>query len=302
MTGLSESAQGRSSLNLTPGFISSLASDMLARVLLSFSYKQQESTSRGATANYNLENCLDFAKETIPNFLTYIQGKRVLDYGCGLGWQTVKMALSGADFVTGVDIDQRRLKHARELASVSRVGAKTKFTSTLPKEQFEVTVSLCCFEHYADPQNELRNMVGLTDRGGLILLAFAEPWFSHSGSHMNDFFKIPWVNLLFPEKAVLQARCKYRQDGAERYEEIVGGLNRMSVSRFERIIRQSGLRVVHKRVYPTRALPVVVHVPVIRELLTYACACVLEKQGYRSCPEQPRCATAPPLFVHMLGQ
>ena len=267
----------RAAMNAKTTSLASLACSVLERILLSFSYEQEEAATRGATANYNLENCLSFAQQAIPDFLGHIRGKNVLDYGCGLGWQSVRMALSGAKSVTGFDLDEKRLNYARQLASASGASHNTNFISELPKEQFEVTVSLCSFEHFANPEQELRKMSDLTECNGYILIAFAEPWFSHSGSHMNDYIRIPWINLLFPERVVMQARRKYRQDGAQRYEAVVGGLNKMSVSRFERIIQRSGLKVVHKRLYPTLGIPLVIHVPVIRELLTSACACVLNK-------------------------
>jgi putative methylase len=47
-----------------------------------------------------------------------IEGKKVLDLGCGTGVLAIGAALLGAEQVTGVDIDERALAVARENASL----------------------------------------------------------------------------------------------------------------------------------------------------------------------------------------
>jgi 2-polyprenyl-3-methyl-5-hydroxy-6-metoxy-1,4-benzoquinol methylase len=200
----------------------------------------------GATANYNINNCLDFAKETIPNFVDLIRDRAVLDYGCGHGWQAVAMALNGASRVCGVDIREDLLEQGRRLAEKYAVQDKVQFTSC-PTDLFDVVISLSAFKHFSHPEKELAQIAYLVRPGGLVVISFAEPWYSHSGSHMNDFIRIPWINLLFSEKVVLKVRQRYRDDGAKRYEDVIGGLNRMSVARFKRIILNSGMEVCDLR-------------------------------------------------------
>jgi hypothetical protein len=112
---------------------------------------------------------------------------------------------------------------------------------------------------------------------GRIVITFAEPWYSNNGSHMGGFCRLPWVNLLFAERTIMNVRSLYRTDGAQRFIEIEGGLNQMSVAKFERIMRSSGMRIESLRLWPTKGLPLVTGVPVLRELLTSACSCVLQK-------------------------
>jgi hypothetical protein len=116
-----------------------------------------------------------------------------------------------------------------------------------------------------------------TKPGGKVVVSFAEPWYSPRGSHMGGFTRIPWVNLLFAEKTVMRVRARYKSDGATRYEEVEGGLNRMTVARFERIMRNSGMQFHGVRLMPVKKLPLVSHIPVARELLTAAASCVLTK-------------------------
>ena len=118
--------------------------------------------------------------------------------------------------------------------------------------------------------------------GGEILLSFAEPWYSHSGSHIGGYARIPgtnkavpWVNLFFSDRALLALRAKFRPDHPAHLEDIEGGLNKMTLAKFRRIVRNSGLIVRDLRYFPTLGLPLVSRIPVIRELLTSAVSCTL---------------------------
>jgi 2-polyprenyl-3-methyl-5-hydroxy-6-metoxy-1,4-benzoquinol methylase len=51
-----------------------------------------------------------------PGLLAIMRDKRVLDFGCGDGFQTVALARAGASEVMGVDINPIRLKHGRGMA------------------------------------------------------------------------------------------------------------------------------------------------------------------------------------------
>jgi ubiquinone/menaquinone biosynthesis C-methylase UbiE len=54
-------------------------------------------------------------------------GKRVLDYCCGSGDDTVGMAKMGAREVVGIDLSEAGLKHGRQKAIAENVEDKTKF-------------------------------------------------------------------------------------------------------------------------------------------------------------------------------
>lgn len=256
------------------------------RLLLLLSRKPGSSEYGGATLNYTVENALDFPKKTIPNLLDQIKNKMVLDYGCGPGYQAVAMALEGAKSVVGVDIIQTWLEHGRALAADNECDDRISFSESASflgdssnREKFDVT--LCCgsFEHFADPARELANMKSMIRPGGKILITFAEPWLSPRGSHMDNFCRVPYINILFPEKTVMAVRSRFKEDGATRYEEILSGLNKMTLAKFERIIVNSGLRVEHQNYFATKDLPVVKNIPYLREFLVSAVSCTLVKDS-----------------------
>lgn len=184
----------------------------------------------------------------------------------------------GAKSVVGIDIQD--LSVARNRAAELKCSDKVRFVDRLAPEivgTFDVAVSCSSFEHFSDPEHILRQMIDSVKPGGIIIVSFAEPWYSPHGSHMNFFTKVPWVNLLFSEKAVMQVRSRFRNDGAVRYEDVEGGLNRMSLAKFEKIIRNSGMKIEFLDYYAVKRIPLVKKVPVIRELLVASAACVLRK-------------------------
>lgn len=256
------------------------------RLLLRFARNPNE-PEIGATAHYTLENCLDFARETIGGFDELIKGRRVLDYGCGPGFQAVAMRQTcGADFVFGLDVVEDWMAVARARAKQAGCDEKVQFGTRIPdylEGAFDVVVSLSAFEHYRDPANELQKMRRQLKPDGLILLSFAEPWYSHSGSHINNFTKlpfsnapVPWLNLFFSESAMLTLRSRFRDDHPDKLEDTSGGLNRMTVARFERIVAESGMTVSNVKLFATRGIPMVTKLPVLRELFTSAASCVLQ--------------------------
>ena len=256
------------------------------RILLSISRKPGSSEYGGATANYTVGNALDFPKKTIPGLLDHIKNKVVLDYGCGPGYQAVAMAREGAKSVVGIDIVQAWLDSGRALAAENKCDDRVSFSEagsflrdSSKRGKFDVV--LCCgsFEHFEDSAKELSHMKSLTRPGGKILITFAEPWLSPHGSHMDGFCRLPYINVFFSEKTVMAVRSRFKDDGATRYEEILSGLNRMTLAKFERIIRNSGLRVEHQNYFATKNLPVVKNIPFLREFLVSAVTCILVKDA-----------------------
>jgi SAM-dependent methyltransferase len=241
--------------------------------------REPESADKvGPTRNYTLENALDYATKTVPNFHDYIRDKDVLDHGCGPGWQALAMVASGARSAHGVDIRDVWIEHGRRIAREHGLSDRVTYSHEIPR-QFDVCVSLGAFEHYSDPESELLRMVAAVKPNGLVIISWAEPWFSPHGSHFSTFFRLPWLNLLFSERTLLEARRKYKSDGATHFHEIAGGLNQMTVARFERALERSGCVILEKHLIAVKKIPFVTRIPVLRELMTAACSCVLRKRN-----------------------
>lgn len=228
----------------------------------------------GGTAKATIETALDFFLKTVPDFLDLTDGASVLDFGCGFGWQAAALARRGRN-VTGLDLPRPVFEDSWRALMAEH--PTLQLTTRPPAETFDVVYSCSAFEHFSDPASILELMRERVRPGGKVVISFAEPWYSPRGHHMDGITRVPWVNLLFPEADVMAVRALYRHDGARRYEEVEGGLNRMTVARFERLMHGSGMRVLSLRLFPVKGLPLVTEVPVVRELLTSACSAVLEK-------------------------
>jgi 2-polyprenyl-3-methyl-5-hydroxy-6-metoxy-1,4-benzoquinol methylase len=266
-------AQTKTQANFKPAELTRLGE----KILMSLCRDPNGSDYRGGTVNTSVETALDFLKKTVPNFQSYLKGK-VLDFGCGWGNQSVAMGKAGAGEVVGLDI--RLHDFARTLAIDHDCSDRVRFVDHLELEElqsFDMVLSCSAMEHYADPAGMLDLMKRALKPGGVIIISFAEPWYGPRGSHFDAFSRLPWVNLLFSEKTILRVRTHFRRDGAQRFEDVEGGLNRMSVAKFERIIGASGLEREFFRVYVTKNMPLLGHIPVARELFASAVTCVLRK-------------------------
>lgn len=201
-----------------------------------------------------------------------LAGKRVLDYGCGEGWQSKSLAERFNCEVVGVDIDAKRIQRARELSGL------VYFTNWLSDDtpQFDVIVSQNAFEHFQKPPAAmLRYWRGLLKPGGTVLLTFGPPWFAPFGAHMQFFCRVPWIHLIFPERVVLKVRQLYRDEEYPApctYEK--AGLNKMTVARFERLINEGGFELVYRVDRHVRGIKV----PWLRELFTNHISVVLKKE------------------------
>lgn len=249
------------------------------RVLLACCRDPKAPDYPGGTVLTNVANALDFLDKTVPNFRRLISG-RVLDVGCGWGYQAVAMATAGgATEVWGLDIQWH--ERARQLAQEHGCSDRVRFVDQLPLSvlgSFDMVLSCSSMEHFSDPPAMVELMKNAVKPGGLIVISFAEPWYGPRGSHFDAYSRLPWVNILFSEATVMKVRSRFRNDGARRYEEAQGGLNRMSIAKFGRIIRGSNLEVEFFKVYIAKGLPLLDRIPVTRELFASAAAAILRKR------------------------
>ena len=82
----------------------------------------------------------------------YVQGRRVLDAGCGVGYGTRMLVDAGAADVVGVDISDEALAHARQKFSLEGITFIKDDCQTLTKVRapFETVVAFESLEHVVD--------------------------------------------------------------------------------------------------------------------------------------------------------
>jgi len=199
-----------------------------------------------------------------------IRGKVVIDFGCGAGAQAIELAQRGSLHVYGVDISERLLEVARQQAEQQSCRNVT-FCTAAP-ELADVIVTLDAFEHFADPAAILQTMASMLKPTGYIIASFGPTWYHPLGGHLFSVF--PWAHLIFTESALCRWRSHIRSDGATKFSEVEGGLNQMTIGRFERLIVNSALKIESLEAIPIRPLRKF-HNRATREFLTAIVRCKL---------------------------
>ena len=179
-----------------------------------------------------------------------LKGKSVIDFGCGVGRESVVIAQHGAARVIGIDIRDSVLEQARKRAREEGVGDTCVFARSTD-DRCDILVSLDSFEHFADPAEILRLMHNLLNASGRALIEFGPPWLHPYGGHLFSVF--PWAHLIFTENSLIRWRSDFKKDGATHFSEVSGGLNQMTVSRFLTLLDHSDFRTLRFEAVPIRA-------------------------------------------------
>jgi SAM-dependent methyltransferase len=199
-----------------------------------------------------------------------VAGRVVIDFGCGEGAEAIEMALRGAKRVIGIDIREKMLETARRAAETHGVADRCIF-SIHTDERADLIFSIDSFEHYGDPGAVLRQMRKLINDNGRVYISFGPSWYHPLGHHLPVF---PWAHLIFTERALIRWRSDFKSDGARRFCEVEGGLNQMTIRRFERLVAESEFRVERFETVPIRTLRLL-HNRLTREFLTSVVRCTL---------------------------
>lgn len=200
--------------------------------------------------------------------------KDVIDFGCGSGEEAVELAQHGAR-VVGIDIREDQLELGRARAADAGLGDRCRFAMSTT-EPADIVVSVDSFEHFEDPAAVLRSMFDLLRPGGRVMVSFGPPWYHPLGGHLFSIF--PWAHVIMSEKALIRWRADIRSDGATRFEEVEGGLNRMTIARFERLVAASPFVLERVSLVPIRPLRRLHH-RFTREWTTAVVRATLRKAG-----------------------
>jgi len=211
------------------------------------------------------------------SFLEGIAGKTVIDFGCGEGDEAIELARGGANRVIGIDIREEVLRVARQKASASGVNHVCSFVQNT-QEHADVIISLDAFEHFAEPAAVLQIMSTLLKADGEVVASFGPTWYHPLGGHLFSVF--PWAHLIFSEEALIRWRSGFKTDGATRFGEVAGGLNQISIRKFERIVAESPLQFASLEAVPIRKLRWL-HNRLTREFTSAVVRCRLVKRGGR---------------------
>jgi len=106
-----------------------------------------------------------------------LQGKKVLDFGCGSGWMSIALAERGCD-VVAVDLSLQSLKKARQAASEKGLENRITFCQMngealgIKSSQFDFVIGNAII-HHLDVQNAFQEIREILKKGGVAY--FVEP-------------------------------------------------------------------------------------------------------------------------------
>ncbi len=226
-----------------------------------------------------------------------LQSADVVDIGCGAGQKTLVWAEHGARSVVGLDPDPARIAAAERLTQMRGMSAVVRYVvgtaedAPLPGASADVVIATEVMEHLPDPAGFLRECERILRPGGRVLLNF-KTFYSPRGAHITDWVPIPWNHLLFRERTlvgVLRRMAAVEPYLSYHYPSLLdeppptdlvaladGGLNRMTLRAFDRLLDQTGLEVAERRLTgygggsqnaPMRALTHLARIPLLNELV-----------------------------------
>jgi SAM-dependent methyltransferase len=217
--------------------------------------------------------------DRFPSSLLDVTGKTALDVGCGSGQLCFERARRGARRVVGADLFPASARanleaQSREVAGRVEIVETDGTLRELAGDRFDFVFSKDSFEHFAEPEAIVKRMVAVVQPDGRLVIGFGPLWKGPRGGHIDFMTKVPWAHLLFPEDVILAERRRFRpEETARRFEEVRGGLNRMTLERFESIMATAG---VERRYFATnvsenpvvRAMKVAATIRPLREYFT----------------------------------
>ncbi|HVV43642.1 MAG TPA: methyltransferase domain-containing protein [Bryobacteraceae bacterium] len=207
-------------------------------------------------------------------FLRSAAGRTIIDFGCGEGAEAVEIARCGARRVIGLDFREEVLQIGRRRAAEAGLEGVCQFAASTG-ERADIIVSIDAFEHFDDPAGILRVMDSLLKPDGSIVATFGPTWYHPLGGHAFSVF--PWAHLVFGEEALLRWRAHFRDDGARTFSQVSGGLNRMTIRRFERIVGESPFAFASFEAVPIRGFRPL-HNALTREFFSAIVRCRLVKR------------------------
>ena len=221
-----------------------------------------------------------------------LEGKRVLDIGCGFGGKSVAYAENGAA-VTGVDLDPVHaagaLVYARKRGSP--IDVVTGDAADLPFREgaFDLVIANDSMEHFSKPAPALEEFARVTKSGGSVFLFFT-PWGSPLASHLYDYIHTPWCHLIYSDEMLEQlldlsltrrGEKDPQGEAARMMNDYRSSNNRIDVSGYRRILEGVGsLETVFEELKPPRFgfLGPLTSIPHIGELFTGTVTAVLRKR------------------------
>jgi len=240
-----------------------------------------------------------------PRFWSYLgydrrpdlNGRQVLDIGCGYGSFVVAAALDGAQAV-GIDINQESL-HVGEYMlrnqysdATSRVQFLNIQLAELNDSKFDYILSNETFEHILDLPSIMDHLYRLLKPGGLLLAVWGPIWPSAFGGHWLGYWplfrgfgiQIPFSHLLLTRISLFRYSREIRRTSKTIQD---AGLNGLTLKDNISIVDATPFEVSHWKTnvgqhLAYRIFRILSMVPGLRNLFTHNIYAILRKPDHHS--------------------
>jgi SAM-dependent methyltransferase len=209
-----------------------------------------------------VENTRKYVIPFIEQYKTITPGARVLEIGCGEAG-VLKAFVDKGCIGVGVELDEPRLVNARLWTQEELAANKISFVSkdiykvdieTELKGKFDIIVLKDVIEHIHDQAKLIAWMKTFLNEEGVIFFGFP-PWQMPFGGHqqvMQNRFLSRWPYFHLLPFGLYEWVMKKAKEHVPTFAEIKE--TQISIEQFERIVKQTGYKVVHQIHYFTNPI------------------------------------------------
>lgn len=206
-----------------------------------------------------VENSREYVLPFIEKTKSIGKDVNIFEVGCGEGGVLLPFYERGC-YCLGVDLDGIRIDLANDFLKKEIASGKMEFmcknifdADFLARFQgyFDVIILKDVIEHIPDQQSFVIYLKKLLKKEGQIFFGFP-PWYMPFGGHQqlaeHKLGMMPWYHIL--PKPLYKAILKTIGENEDHIKELMEIYDtRISIERFERVIRKSGLKVLNKQHY-----------------------------------------------------
>jgi 2-polyprenyl-3-methyl-5-hydroxy-6-metoxy-1,4-benzoquinol methylase len=182
-----------------------------------------------------------------------LDGKKVLDFGCGMGSMALWIRKKYKCDIRGIDIDRNHLLIANLLKVKHNLPDVAFNYKDVLVEPLTSTYDFIYLNDVAEhiPLTELQvilsHLTKQLNTGGVMFVSYP-PWEGPFASHLNVIFQIPWAQ--YWPKFILNPLLEKRNKtlvGEKDLKSEFHGLNQLNHRKFKRIAEKAGLRIIKRK-------------------------------------------------------